>query len=161
MSWTFGLKKRQGKKASFDAECVESMKKAGAILLGVSNIPQLNLWQESSNPVYGLTKNPYNTTRNVGGSSGGESSILAACGSPIGIGKKLLLFGSCKIHYNSLLFSLLGTDIGGSCRIPAFMCGVFGHKITNNLVSTKGKNINTFKSFNFVASTYFSSQVIL
>ncbi|XP_066257002.1 fatty-acid amide hydrolase 2-A-like isoform X2 [Euwallacea similis] len=121
LSWTFGLIKRRGRKATFDADCVSSMKQAGAILLGVTNIPQLNLWQETSNPLYGLTKNPYNTTRNVGGSSGGESSILAACGSPIGI----------------------GTDIGGSCRIPAFMCGVFGHKISNNIVNLKGLTYRT------------------
>ncbi|XP_050312285.1 fatty-acid amide hydrolase 2-A-like [Anthonomus grandis grandis] len=121
LAFTFGLKKRRGKKASFDADCVAALKRSGAILLGVSNIPQLNLWQETSNPVYGLTKNPYNTTRNVGGSSGGESSNLAACGSPMGI----------------------GTDIGGSCRIPAFMCGVFGHKISNDLVSNKGLTFRT------------------
>lgn len=108
--------KRKGKKATFDADCVASVKNAGGILLGVSNIPQLNMWQETSNPLYGLTKNPYNTTRNVGGSSGGESSILAACGSPMGI----------------------GTDIGGSCRIPAFMCGVFGHKISCDIVYLRG-----------------------
>ncbi|CAG9765176.1 unnamed protein product [Ceutorhynchus assimilis] len=121
LSWTFGIKKRKGKKANFDAACIKSMKQAGAILLGVSNVPQLNLWQETSNPVYGLTKNPYNTTRNVGGSSGGESSLLAAGATPLGV----------------------GTDIGGSCRIPAFMCGVFGHKITNNLVSTEGLTFRT------------------
>lgn len=52
----------------------------------MTNIPQLILWQESVNPVYGITNNPYNTTRTVGASSGGEASIIAACGSPIGIG---------------------------------------------------------------------------
>ncbi|KAJ8959115.1 hypothetical protein NQ318_022372 [Aromia moschata] len=102
LSWTFGLPKRRGKKASFDADYVALIKNAGAICLGVSNIPQLNLWQETSNPLYGITNNPYDTTRNVGGSSGGESSILAAGGTAISI----------------------GTDIGGSCRIPAYMCGM-------------------------------------
>ncbi|XP_060522427.1 fatty-acid amide hydrolase 2-like [Cylas formicarius] len=121
LSFTFGLKKRVGKKATFDADCVSSLKEAGAICLGVTNVPQLNLWQETSNPVYGITRNPYDTTRNVGGSSGGESSILAACGSPIGI----------------------GTDIGGSVRIPAFMCGVFGHKPTSHLISTRGLTFRT------------------
>lgn len=62
------------------------MKNAGGILLGVSNIPQVNMWVESNNPIYGRTKNPYDTTRNVGGSSGGEGSIVAACGSAIGLG---------------------------------------------------------------------------
>ncbi|XP_076254296.1 fatty-acid amide hydrolase 2-like [Rhynchophorus ferrugineus] len=121
MAFTFGLKKRKGHKAHFDADCVELMKKAGAILVGVTNIPQLNLWQETSNPIYGLTKNPYNTSRNVGGSSGGEASIIASCGSPIGI----------------------GTDIGGSSRIPAFMCGLFGHKPTCNIIPIKGLTFRT------------------
>lgn len=116
MANTFGLVCRKGIKAEEDAECVALMKKAGGILLGVTNVPSLNLWQETFNPIYGVTKNPYNTTRNVGGSSGGEAAIVAAGGCPIG----------------------LGSDIGGSVRIPCFMCGVFGHKITNGLTSTKG-----------------------
>ncbi|XP_030768157.1 fatty-acid amide hydrolase 2-A [Sitophilus oryzae] len=121
LAFTFGLKKRKGRKATFDADCVELLKKAGGILLGVSNIPQLNLWQETHNPVYGITNNPYDSSRNVGGSSGGESSIIAACGSPLGI----------------------GTDIGGSLRIPSFMCGIFGHKTTCNVVPIKGLTFRT------------------
>lgn len=116
MANTFGLKCRKGQRAENDAENVDFMKKSGGILLGVTNIPGLNLWQETFNPVYGLTKNPYNTTRNVGGSSGGEAANVAAAGTPIG----------------------LGTDIGGSVRIPCFMCGVFGHMITHGLTSTRG-----------------------
>jgi fatty acid amide hydrolase 2 len=99
------------------------MKNAGGILIAVTNVPQLNLWQETSNPIYGVTNNPYNTTRNVGGSSGGEGSVIAACGSPVGI----------------------GTDIGGSLRIPAFMCGIFAHKSTCNLISTNGLTYRTGK----------------
>ncbi|XP_074027592.1 fatty-acid amide hydrolase 2-A isoform X2 [Leptinotarsa decemlineata] len=123
LSYTFGLVPRKGKKASFDADYIKLMKEAGAICLGVTNIPQLNLWQETHNPIYGITNNPYNTTRNVGGSSGGEASILAAGGTAIS----------------------LGTDIGGSIRIPAFMCGVFGHKPTSHLISTKGMTFRTGK----------------
>lgn len=116
LSYTFGLFKRKNRKALYDADYVILLKNAGAICLGVSNVPPLNLWQETFNPVYGVTRNPYDTTRNVGGSSGGESSILAAGGTPLSV----------------------GTDIGGSCRIPAFMCGVYGHKTTCNIISTKG-----------------------
>lgn len=116
MANTFGLLCRRGMRAEEDAENVVLMKQAGGILLGVTNVPSLNLWQETFNPIYGITKNPYNTTRNVGGSSGGEAANVAAGGSPIG----------------------LGTDIGGSVRIPCFMCGVFGHKTTSGLTSTKG-----------------------
>lgn len=129
MANTFGLVCRKGIKADVDAECVALMKKAGGILLGVTNIPSLNLWQEVFNPIYGVTNNPYNTTRNVGGSSGGEAAIGCAGGSPIG----------------------LGTDIGGSLRIPSFMCGVFGHKISNGLVSTRGALLlNLLCLFSFI-----------
>lgn len=123
LSYTFGIFARKDRKAKEDAEIVRLMKNAGGILLGVTNIPQLNMWQETMNPIYGLTRNPYNTTRNVGGSSGGEGSIIAAGGSPIG----------------------LGTDIGGSLRIPAFMCGIYGHKPTCNLINTRGMTFRTGK----------------
>ncbi|XP_028137975.1 fatty-acid amide hydrolase 2-A isoform X3 [Diabrotica virgifera virgifera] len=116
MSFTLGIVKRRGRRAVFDAEYITLIKNAGAICLGVTNIPQLNLWQETHNPLFGITNNPYNSTRNVGGSSGGEASLLAAGGTPLSI----------------------GTDIGGSVRIPAFMCGVFGHKPTSHLISTAG-----------------------
>ncbi|KAK9887978.1 hypothetical protein WA026_000269 [Henosepilachna vigintioctopunctata] len=123
MSFTFGIIARKGKKAIEDAEIVHLMKKAGGILLGVTNIPQLNMWQETGNPIFGTTNNPYDTTKNVGGSSGGEASILAAGGAPLG----------------------LGTDIGGSLRIPAFMCGIFGHKPTCDVVNTRGMTFRTGK----------------
>ncbi|XP_050525931.1 fatty-acid amide hydrolase 2-A [Daktulosphaira vitifoliae] len=116
MAWTFGLKSRAGNKCNEDAEIVQSLKKAGAILIAITNVPELNLWCETRNKVYGQTNNPYDTTRTVGGSSGGETSIVSGCGSPLG----------------------LGTDIGGSARIPAFNCGVFGHKLTTGLINTKG-----------------------
>ncbi|CAG9832533.1 unnamed protein product [Diabrotica balteata] len=116
MSFTLGIVKRRGRRATFDADYITLIKNAGAICLGVTNIPQLNLWQETHNPLFGITNNPYNSTRNVGGSSGGEASLLAAGGTPLSI----------------------GTDIGGSVRIPAFMCGVFGHKPTSHLISTAG-----------------------
>ncbi|XP_065158218.1 fatty-acid amide hydrolase 2-A-like [Atheta coriaria] len=116
MSATFGLKQRLNVRSDQDAVVIQNMKRAGGILIAVTNVPQLNLWVETHNPVYGLTRNPYNTSCAVGGSSGGEASILAACGSPIGI----------------------GTDIGGSIRIPAYMCGIFGHKCSNGLTDTKG-----------------------
>jgi fatty acid amide hydrolase 2 len=123
LSNTFGILNRKNEKGEFDAEVVQLMKNAGGILIAVTNVPQLNLWQETSNPIYGVTNNPYNTTRNVGGSSGGEGSVIAACGSPVGI----------------------GTDIGGSLRIPAFMCGIFAHKSTCNLISTNGLTYRTGK----------------
>lgn len=79
------------------------------------------MWVETANPIYGTTCNPYDTTRDVGGSSGGEAAIIAAGGSPFGI----------------------GTDIGGSIRMPCFKCGLFGHKPTHELISTKGLTYRT------------------
>ncbi|TKR63187.1 hypothetical protein L596_027048 [Steinernema carpocapsae] len=67
---------------------------------------------ESSNTIYGRTNNPYDSRRGVGGSSGGEGAIIAAAGSVIGI----------------------GSDIGGSIRIPSVFNGVFGLKPTQNMV---------------------------
>ncbi|KAK4874128.1 hypothetical protein RN001_013488 [Aquatica leii] len=113
---TFGLIARQNKIAEEDADIVKLMTNAGAILVGVSNMPQLNMWQETDNPIYGRTNNPYDSTRNAGGSCAGDCAAIAAGGVPIAV----------------------GTDIGGSVRIPAFMNGIFGHKTTSGLISTKG-----------------------
>ena len=74
------------------------------------------LWVESENRLYGRTRNPYDPTRTAGGSSGGEGAAIGSGGSPIG----------------------LGSDIGGSIRIPAFCCGVFGHKPSRGLVPGTG-----------------------
>lgn len=72
MAWTFGMLSRTGIKCNEDAEVVKSLKAAGAILLGVTNVPELNLWYETRNKIYGQTNNPYNTNYSAGGSSGGE-----------------------------------------------------------------------------------------
>jgi fatty acid amide hydrolase 2 len=72
MAFTFGLVSRIGMKSNEDAEVVKSLKTAGAILLGVTNVPEINLWCETRNKVYGQTNNPYNTNHSAGGSSGGE-----------------------------------------------------------------------------------------
>jgi fatty acid amide hydrolase 2 len=72
---------------------------------------------ESDNRVYGRTNNPYDPGRTAGGSSGGEGAVIAAGGSPFG----------------------LGADIGGSIRMPAFFNGVFGHKPTAGLIPNTGQ----------------------
>ena len=82
------------------------VKDAGAILLAITNVPELALWWESSNKLYGRTNNPYDVRRTPGGSSGGEGALIAAAGSVIG----------------------LGNDVGGSLRVPAVFCGIFGLK---------------------------------
>ena len=97
-----GLENRRRHVPSHDACVVSRMKSAGAILLGKTNCPPGGGGGESSNPVYGQTNNPYALDRTPGGSSGGEAAILAAGGSPLG----------------------LGSDSGGSLRLPAHFCGV-------------------------------------
>lgn len=121
MSFTCGLVSRKGTKSTENAVVVERLKESGAILLGVTNVPEINLWCETRNNVYGQTNNPYKFSRTTGGSTGGEGSIISACGSPFGI----------------------GTDIGGSIRMPAYYCGLYGHKPTTGLLPTKGLTFRT------------------
>ncbi|XP_046674417.1 fatty-acid amide hydrolase 2-like isoform X4 [Homalodisca vitripennis] len=121
MKNTFGLVSRRDCKATVDAEIVVRVKAGGGILLAITNVPELNLWQETRNNVYGQTNNPFNVNRTAGGSSGGEAVAIAACASPFGI----------------------GTDIGGSARMPGFFCGIYGHKPTTGLISTRGMTFRT------------------
>lgn len=86
MPQSSGLVSRKHFVATENAEVVQRLEDAGAILVGVSNVSELCMWWESANRVYGRTKNPYDSERIVGGSSGGEAAIIAAAGSVIGIG---------------------------------------------------------------------------
>ena len=113
-----GLVARKDVIASQDATAVRRIRDAGAIPMGVTNTSELCMWMESSNKVYGRTNNPYDPKRIVGGSSGGEGAIIGAGGSPFG----------------------LGSDIGGSIRMPAFFNGVFGHKPSAGLVPNTGQH---------------------
>lgn len=112
-----GLWTRRHVRSEKDAVTVERIRRAGGIPLGVTNVSELCMWMESSNTVYGRTNNPYDPRRTVGGSSGGEGAIVGAGASPFG----------------------LGSDIGGSIRMPAFFNGVFGHKPTGGLVPGSGQ----------------------
>ena len=98
------------------ATAVQRLIDAGAIPLGVTNTSELTLWIESENRVWGRTDNAYDATRTAGGSSGGEGAAIGSGFAPIG----------------------LGTDIGGSIRLPAFFNGVFGHKPSGALVPHTG-----------------------
>jgi len=93
----------------------------GAVMFARTNVPQTMLSYECSNPVFGATKNPYDLTRGPGGSSGGEGSLLGSNGSILGI----------------------GTDIGGSLRIPAAFSGCCSFKPTAGRISTKGMTSST------------------
>jgi fatty acid amide hydrolase 2 len=117
MPQSSGLVARKDIVAAEDAVTVARLRAAGAIPLGVTNVSELCMWYETNNRVYGRTNNPYDATRIVGGSSGGEGAIIGAGGSPFG----------------------LGSDVGGSIRMPAFFNGVFGHKPTGGLVPGSGQ----------------------
>jgi amidase len=99
-----------------DALSISRVKDAGGVILGKTNVPAgLADWQ-SYNEIYGTTNNPFDLGRTPGGSSGGSAAALAA-------------------GYGALS---LGSDIGGSLRVPAFHCGIYAHKPTFALVPPRG-----------------------
>ena len=105
---TFGVVAHRHDFPGKDDPYVARLRAAGAVVLGKTNVSQLLMFLEADNPLYGRTNNPWDLERAPGGSSGGEGALIAAQGSPLG----------------------LGTDIGGSCRSPAASCGVVGFKPT-------------------------------
>jgi amidase len=117
---TAGLKGRATFVPKKDATAVARLRSAGAILLGKTNTPELTLAFETNNLVYGRTNNPYELERTSGGSSGGAAAILAASGSPFD----------------------LGTDTGGSIRLPCHFCGIAGLKPTQGRVPRTGHIIS-------------------
>lgn len=117
MPQTAGLVSRREIVVEQDAPAVARLREAGAIPLGVTNTSELCMWMESYNEVYGRSNNPYDPERTVGGSSGGEGAIIGAGASPFG----------------------LGSDVGGSIRMPCFFNGVFGHKGSPGLVPNVGQ----------------------
>ena len=113
---TGGTEGRSSYVPSEDATVVKRLKAAGGIMLGKTNLPELSMLWESDNLVYGRCNNPYDLERGPGGSSGGEAAIIAAGGSPFGI----------------------GSDSGGSIRQPAHNCGIAGIKPTSGCVPRTG-----------------------
>ena len=114
---TFGVIAHRNDVPSVDNPYVARLRNAGAIVLGKTNVSQMLIFAETDNPLYGLTKNPWDISRSPGGSSGGEAAIIAAFGSPLG----------------------LGSDIGGSCRIPAAATGIVGFKPTMGRLPDNGR----------------------
>jgi amidase len=106
------LRRRQAE----DARAVYNARQAGAVIWGKTNVPVMAADWQSANALYGATNNPWDTTRTAGGSSGGAAAALAARVTPLEI----------------------GSDIGGSLRVPASFCGVFSHKPTWGMVSQRG-----------------------
>lgn len=142
---TLGLVSRQTTKAKDDAECVLLTKKAGGIILATTNVPEVNKWQETRNNVIGQTNNPYDTRRTVGGSSGGEAALIASGASCFGLGILSFHIKRFREFHQTEFFINAGTDIGGSIRMPAFYCGIFGHKPTVGLINTRGCTFRTGK----------------
>src|SRR5690242_1581678 len=113
-SW--GFEEHADHIAQADAVAAQRMKAAGAVILGKTNVPVGLADLQSSNPNYGRTRNPHNHDRVSGGSSGGAAAALAAGYVPIEI----------------------GSDIGGSIRVPAAFCGVWGHKPSYTALNPDG-----------------------
>ena len=99
-----------------NAEAVQRLVDAGAIIFGKTNVPFLSSDLQSFNKIYGTTNNPWDLERTPGGSSGGSAAALAAGMTPLE----------------------LGSDIGGSIRVPAHFCGLYGHKPSYNIISEVG-----------------------
>lgn len=114
---TWGLAAAQGRAAAQDAIAVQRLRQAGAVILGKTNVATMLADWQSFNPVYGVTRNPWDLSRTPGGSSGGSAAALAA-------------------GYVSLE---LGSDFCGSLRVPAHCCGVFAHKPSQPLVPLRGQ----------------------
>lgn len=103
---TLGYVSRANKPATEDAVFVQILERLGAVVFAKTNLPQTIMWCETDNPLWGLTVNPKNSNLTPGGSTGGEGALLALHGSLLG----------------------LGTDIGGSVRIPAHINGLYSLK---------------------------------
>jgi len=111
-----GTRLRAGYIASEDAPLVARLRAAGAVILGVTNTPELLMAWETDNLLYGRTNNPWDLTRTAGGSSGGEAAAIAAGLSAGGV----------------------GSDGGGSIRVPAHFCGICGLKPTPGRIPSTG-----------------------
>jgi amidase len=107
---------RDNAPSSHDATLVARLRAAGAIPIARTNLPDLLFAFESDNLIFGRTNNPYNPQRTSGGSSGGEAALIAACGSPFG----------------------LGSDAAGSVRLPAHYCGIATIKPTSGRLARTG-----------------------
>jgi Asp-tRNA(Asn)/Glu-tRNA(Gln) amidotransferase A subunit family amidase len=111
-----GSRLRAGYVASADAPLVARLRAAGAVILGVTNAPEMLMAWETDNLLYGRTNNPWDLTRTAGGSSGGEAAAIAAGLSAGGV----------------------GSDGGGSIREPAHFCGICGLKPTPGRIPSTG-----------------------
>ena len=108
--------RRDAPASNADATLVARLRRAGAIPIARTNLPDLLFAFESDNLLFGATNNPYDAARTSGGSSGGEAALIAGCGSPMG----------------------LGSDAAGTVRLPAAFCGIAGIKPTSGRLPRTG-----------------------
>lgn len=113
---TDGMKLYEHHVPKHDAPVVARLRAAGAVVIGKTNLAEMALDYDCENPVFGATKNPWDAGRVPGGSSGGEAAALAAGFSPLG----------------------MGSDYGGSVRVPSHFCGVVGLKPTWGTIPLNG-----------------------
>ena len=113
---TAGIPDLAAYRCTRDADAVARLRGAGAVIWGKTNVPLAASDHQSYNPLHGVTRNPWNAARTVGGSSGGAAAALAA----------------------GLTALELGSDIGGSIRVPSHFCGVWGHKPSYGIVPQRG-----------------------
>ena len=120
-SQTAGMSRFLDHPAEKDSPFVQALKDLGAIPFCTTNVPQTMKSYACSNPIYGQTNNPYDPSRVPGGSSGGEACLIACGGSILGI----------------------GTDAGGSVRIPATFCGIVSLKPTTGRIYNMGRRMGS------------------
>ncbi|KAJ6503296.1 general amidase [Mycena vitilis] len=113
---TMGYVSWVGQFAEKNSVLVDILESLGAVPFVKTNVPQTLMWPETFNNVFGRTSNPHNRSLTSGGSSGGEGALIALKGSPLGV----------------------GSDIGGSVRIPAGFCGVYGFRPSSNRIPYAG-----------------------
>ncbi|MFJ2822294.1 amidase [Streptomyces toxytricini] len=99
-----------------DADAVARLRAAGAVIVGKTNVPVMCQDLQTSNPVFGTTKNPYDDTKTAGGSSGGPAAAVAS--------------GMTSLE--------VGSDLAGSLRLPAAYCGVYALRPSGGIVPTRG-----------------------
>ena len=114
---TCGVPEWKGYISQHDAPVTTRTRAAGAVLLGKTNVPPMLADWQSANPIFGRTNNPWDRGRTPGGSSGGSAAAIAAGLSALEV----------------------GSDIGGSIRVPAAFCGIYGHRPSETLLPRSGQ----------------------
>jgi amidase len=128
-----------GSPAAEDAEAVRRLRAAGAIPIGITNVPELTIWPWTATEANGITRNPWDPARTTGGSSGGSAAAVAA----------------------GMVPAATGSDGGGSIRIPAACCGLVGMKATRGRVPAEHEQWLDLSVYGGLARTVIDSALML